>query len=97
MILTIFALVGLGMMVTILYYIFYGIINLVFYPNESSYKKLQKLALAIGFAILIYIVIVFITNSFLVYINLPYLRFSFGEIFQVIGQRLQRNFNNQLF
>ncbi|MDR0282662.1 MAG: hypothetical protein LBI53_05190 [Candidatus Peribacteria bacterium] len=92
MIVTIFALVGLGMMVTILYYIFYGIVTLVVKPNESSYKKLQKLALAIGFAILIYILVVLITNSFLVYVNLPYLRFSFGDIFQLIGHRLQRRF-----
>ncbi|MDR0651587.1 MAG: hypothetical protein LBG59_09695 [Candidatus Peribacteria bacterium] len=87
--LLIFSLVALAMVFTIMYRLFYGIIILVFKPSEHSLKKLIKLSAYLLIAVLIYIVCVLLTNSFLAHTNLYSLQFSFSDIAQTLNQRLQ--------
>ncbi|MDD2536988.1 MAG: hypothetical protein PHU61_00650 [Candidatus Absconditabacteria bacterium] len=92
MLLTIFSLVAFGVVLGVLYFLFYGIITLVFKPNESSFKKLQKIAIALMIAIIMYAVSVFLVNTLLINIGLPERRFGFNDITFTIGQWLQGNF-----
>ena len=92
MILILFALIGLAMGLCILYCLFYGIIVLVFKPQESSLDKLVRISTYLLVAIVIFVACVLITNSFLARTGLYHLQFSFGEIFRLIAQRLQRRF-----
>ncbi|MDR2415243.1 MAG: hypothetical protein LBD75_01130 [Candidatus Peribacteria bacterium] len=92
MILFIFSLVALAMVFTIMYRLFYGIIMLVFKPNEDTFQKLIKLSIYLVIAIIIYILCVVVTNSFLAHTNLYYLQFSFSDIAQTLNQRLSFRF-----
>jgi hypothetical protein len=92
MIRTIFALIGLAMGICILYRIFYGIIVLVFNPQESSFHRLIRMASHLLVAIIIYIVCVLLANSFFAHTDLYYLQFTFSDIGYIIGQRLSGNF-----
>jgi type III secretory pathway component EscS len=85
-----FSVIALAMMLTIIYRLFYGIIVLVFQPSEHSFKKLQKSTAYLLIAIIVYVVCVFLTNTFLANTNLYALQFSFGDIAQTVGRRLQR-------
>ena len=92
MITIIFALVGFAMGLCVLYWLFYGIIVLVFQPQESSLSKLTRMSLYLLLGIIVFVVCVLLTNSFLARTNLYHLQFSFGDIFRLIGQWLQRRF-----
>ncbi|MDR0369666.1 MAG: hypothetical protein LBH96_04055 [Candidatus Peribacteria bacterium] len=92
MIVVLFAVVGLAMGLCILYRILYGIIVLVFNPQKSSLTKLVKMSSYLLIAIVIYVVCVLLINSFFAHTNLYYLQFTFGDIFYLISQRLQRRF-----
>ncbi|MDR2189724.1 MAG: hypothetical protein LBP53_00560 [Candidatus Peribacteria bacterium] len=87
-----FSLVALAMLFTILYRLFYGIITLVFHPTEYSLQKLIKLSSHLLIAVVIYIVCVFLTNSFLAHTNLYMLQFSFSDIAQTLSGWLSFRF-----
>ncbi|MDR0606975.1 MAG: hypothetical protein LBG52_01170 [Candidatus Peribacteria bacterium] len=85
MLLTLFSLMALAMGCTILYWLFYGIITLVFHPTSSHYQTLIRLSVQLLVALILYTVSVFLINSFLATTQLYYLQFTFSQIAQTVG------------
>ncbi|MDR3168225.1 MAG: hypothetical protein LBU27_00210 [Candidatus Peribacteria bacterium] len=88
MLLLLFSLVALAMGGTILYWLFYGIITLVFQPSQHSYQKLIRLSAQLLVAVILYVVSVFLINSFLATTQLYHLQFSFSQIARTVGDWL---------
>ncbi|MDR2541162.1 MAG: hypothetical protein LBD11_05290 [Candidatus Peribacteria bacterium] len=92
MLLTIFSFVALAIGCSVLFFLFYGIITLVFNPTEQSYQKLIRLSAQLLVAIILFVVSVFLVNSFLANTGLYARQFNFSDIAWTVGQWLQWRF-----
>ena len=90
MLLVVFSLVALAIAIASLAVLFYGIIILMFRPEDRSLQLVKKIAISVLIAATLFFIILLLTNTFLAHTNSGELRFSLQDIAWKIGEWLQR-------
>ncbi len=69
MLFIVFSLATLAIAITSIVALFYGIILLIFNPEERSFHVLKKIAISLVLAVVFFLIVLLLTNTFLAHTN----------------------------